>query len=174
MISPWWGLLYIFIWFLASLQVGKVFRGVYAGDLLSLIRHVLWWIQRLLEKREEGEGKGGQGGEAVNPLVFMYSSLFSIFSLPLSPPLSHLLPPLFLETSHSCESGPSCSQKICLASVLLLSAHVAAVYDTKELEERREGGRYEDSSSLSCSPERGSEKWILCDPFTYFLLLLFF
>lgn len=75
--------------------------------------------------------RGGGGGEGVNPLVFLCSSLFSALSLL----------PLFLETSHSRESGPSCSQRLGLASsrLLLLSARVSAVYDIRT-EERRAGG----------------------------------
>lgn len=77
---------YVFIYrFFASWHLGKMFRGVYVGDLFPLIRHVLWWIQGLLEK-------GGGNGEGVNPLVFLCSSLFSTFSLS----LSLQLPPSFI------------------------------------------------------------------------------
>lgn len=55
--------------------------------------------------RKEGGGEGEEVavrvGEGVNPLVFFCSSLFSTFCLSLF--LS--LPSLFLETSHSRESG---------------------------------------------------------------------
>lgn len=75
---------YLFIYrVFASWHLGKVFRGVYTGDLFPLIRHVLWWIQGLSEK-------GGGDGEGVNPLVFLCSSLFSTFSLSLQ------LPPSFI------------------------------------------------------------------------------
>lgn len=61
--------------------------------------------------------------------------------------LSNSLPPLFLETSHSRESGPSCSQRLGVASsrFLLLSAHVSAVCDIKK--RREEGGRRKQNSS---------------------------
>lgn len=79
-----------------TVAFGKAFRGVYAGDLSPLIRHVLGWIRWLLE------AGGGGGGKALNPPVSLYSGLFSTFSSP-----SNSLPSLFLETSHSRESGPS-------------------------------------------------------------------
>lgn len=53
-------LLYLILFF-ASWQLGKVFRGVYTGDLFPLIRHVLWWIQGLSERRRGGGG-GSEGG----------------------------------------------------------------------------------------------------------------
>lgn len=118
-------LLYLILFF-ASWQLGKVFRGVYTGDLFPLIRHVLWWIQGLSERRRGGgEEVAVRVGVGVNPLVFFCSSLFSTFCLSLF--LS--LPSLFLETSHSRESGPACSRRLGLSSSRLLL--LSAVYDIK-------------------------------------------
>lgn len=129
----WHHFLFIYLIF-ASWQLGRVFRGVYTGDLFPLIRHVLWWIQGLLEKG--GGGGGGGGGGVRRKLIHSFSCVpaCSAHSLP----LSISLPPLFLETSHSRESGPSCSQRLGLASsrLLLLCARVSAVYDIRREESR--------------------------------------
>lgn len=84
--------LFIMFQIFTSCQPGKVFRGVYTGDLFQVIQHVLWWIQGLLEKKRWR----GRDGEGVNPLVFLCSSLFSTFCLPHSFSLSLYLPPSFI------------------------------------------------------------------------------
>lgn len=135
---------YLFFFFFASWQLGKVFRGVYTGNLFPLIRHVLRWIQGLLEK-----GGGGGGGELIH--WFSCVPACSAHSLSPSLSLSNSLPPLFLETSHSRESGPSCSQRLGLASscFLLLAARVSAVYDIKR-RRGEEGGRKRRETCMLC------------------------
>lgn len=114
-------------------------------------------IRRVSNPRAFGSGSG----EEVNPPVFLVFQPVSAHPLP---PLSSLppLPPLFLETSHSRESGPSCSQRLGLASsrfllLLLLcllrpppsfaSASVSAVYGINE-ERRGRRARRKPSSFL--------------------------
>lgn len=94
----------------------------------------------------------------------------SAHSLSLSHSIS--LPPLFLETSHSRESGPSCSQRLSLASSrpLLLSARVSAVYDIRR-KERVEEEETEPFTSLSQTQEGEGERrnalWIFNSPYLH-------
>lgn len=86
-------------------------------------------------------GGGGRGRELIHSFSCVPACSAHSVSLALSPCLSISLPLLFLETSHSRESGPSCSQSLGLASsrLLLHSARVSAVYSIRS-EERRAGG----------------------------------
>ncbi len=111
-------------------------------------------------KREEGEA----GGEEVNPLVFLCSSLFSTFS----PSLSFSLPPLFLETSHSRESGPSCSQRLGLASSRLPPPPLCPCLCRSRYQKRREPSRRKQNPSSLVSQskrERGGEWNAFCEFF---------
>lgn len=83
----------------------KAFRGVYRGDLLPLIRHVSGWIQWLLE-----EEWGGWGGWTTARRLIQQFPRIPTCSAHSSPSPSDSFPSLFLETSHSRESGPSRSQ----------------------------------------------------------------
>lgn len=96
---------------------------------------------RAFGKKKKG-GVGGMGRELIHSFSCVPACSAHSVSLTLSPCLSISLPLLFLEASHSRESGPSCSQSLSLARALASSSSlpVSLLFIILELKRGRAGG----------------------------------